>query len=123
MTESRITVDSVNLRQELDIDAGYLSRVLGRFESEGLATRHRSAADARRQEIRATEAGRAAVAELDERAASQIGTLLSGVDCAPVLDAMRLITQALGRAPGADPAGIPAPEVPPPQPKPMIMKG
>ena len=78
LTESRLlfeigrlgTVEVSGLRQALDIDPGYLSRVLGRFESDGLVTRHRSAADARRQEIRATEAGRAAVAELDERAVS-----------------------------------------------------
>ena len=116
LTESRLlfevarlgTVEVSWLRQALDIDPGYLSRVLGRFESDGLVTRHRSAADARRQEIRATEAGRAAVAELDERAASQIGDLLSGVDCRPVLDAMQLITQALGRVPGAGPSGDPA---------------
>ena len=109
LTESRLlfevarlgTVEVSWLRQALDIDPGYLSRVLGRFESDGLVTRHRSAADARRQEIRATEAGRAAVAELDERAASQIGALLSGVDCGPVLDAMQLITQALGRTSSA----------------------
>jgi DNA-binding MarR family transcriptional regulator/GNAT superfamily N-acetyltransferase len=114
VTESRLlfevarlgTVEVSWLRQELDIDPGYLSRVLARFESDGLVTRHRSAADARRQEIRATAAGRAAVAELDARAASQIGVLLSDVDCGPVLDAMRVITQALGRRPGAgdDPA-------------------
>ena len=116
LTESRLlfevarlgTVEVSWLRQALDIDPGYLSRVLGRFESDGLVTRHRSAADARRQEIRATEAGRAAVAELDERAASQIGALLSGVDCGPVLDAMQLITQALGRGPSAGGAGGPA---------------
>jgi DNA-binding MarR family transcriptional regulator/GNAT superfamily N-acetyltransferase len=116
LTESRLlfevarlgTVEVSWLRQALDIDPGYLSRVLGRFESDGLVTRHRSAADARRQEIRATEAGRAAVAELDERAASQIGALLSGVDCGPVLGAMQVITQALGRVPGAGPAGDPA---------------
>ena len=116
VTESRLLfevarlghVEASWLRQALDIDPGYLSRVLARFESDGLVTRHRSAADARRQEIRATEAGRAAVAELDERAVSQIGALLSGVDCGPVLDAMQLITQALGRAPGAGPAGDPA---------------
>ncbi len=123
LTESRLLFEVARLgrvevswlRQALDIDPGYLSRVLGRFESDGLVTRHRSAADARRQEIRATEAGRAAVAELDERAASQIGALLSGVDCGPVLDAMQLITQALGRAPGTgrsvDPAGDTGPEV------------
>jgi DNA-binding MarR family transcriptional regulator/GNAT superfamily N-acetyltransferase len=116
LTESRVlfeiarlgTVEVPWLRQELDIDPGYLSRVLGQFESRGLVTRHRSAADARRQEIRATDAGRAAVAELDARAVTQIGALLSGVDCDPVLDAMRVITQALGHLPGAGPAGDPA---------------
>ena len=104
LTESRLlyeiarqgTVEVSWLRQALDIDAGYLSRVLSRFESEGLVTRHRSAADARRQEIRATDAGRGAVAELDERAAVQIGALLGGVDRGPLLDAMRVITEVLG---------------------------
>ena len=104
LTESRLlyeiarqgTAEVSWLRQALDIDAGYLSRVLSRFESEGLVTRHRSAADARRQEIRATDAGRGAVAELDERAAVQIGALLGGVDRGRLLDAMRVITEVLG---------------------------
>jgi DNA-binding MarR family transcriptional regulator/GNAT superfamily N-acetyltransferase len=117
LTESRLlfeiarlgTVEVSLLRRALDIDAGYLSRVLGRFESDGLVTRHRSAADARRQEIRATKAGRAAVAELDARAASQVGALLSEVDCGPLLDAMQVITRALRRTSGA--AGDAAPEV------------
>jgi DNA-binding MarR family transcriptional regulator/GNAT superfamily N-acetyltransferase len=119
LTESRVlfeiarlgTVEVSWLRQALDIDPGYLSRVLRQFESDGLVTRHRSAADARRQEIRATEAGNAAVAELDARALTQIGALLSGVDCGPVLDAMRVITQALGRVPDFGPAGDAAPRV------------
>ena len=104
LTESRLlyeiarhgTAEVSWLRQALDIDAGYLSRVLSRFESEGLVTRHRSAADARRQEIRATDAGRGAVAELDERAAVQVGALLGGVDCGRLLDAMGVITEVLG---------------------------
>ena len=104
LTESRLlyeiakhgTVEVSWLRQALDIDAGYLSRVLSRFESEGLVTRHRSAADARRQEIRATDAGRGAVTELDERAAVQMGALLGGVDCGRLLDAMAVITEVLG---------------------------
>ena len=85
-----------DLRRALDIDAGYLSRVLGRFEADGLVTRHRSATDARRQEIRLTDAGRSAAAELDARAVGQIGALLGDVDCAPLLDAMRVITESLG---------------------------
>src|SRR5487761_1296011 len=104
LTESRVlyeiakhgTVEVSWLRQALDIDAGYLSRVLSRFESEGLVTRHRSAADARRQEIRATDAGRGAVTELDERAVAQIGALLGGVDSGRLVDAMRVITEVLG---------------------------
>jgi DNA-binding MarR family transcriptional regulator/GNAT superfamily N-acetyltransferase len=104
LTESRVlfeiakhgTVEVSWLRHALDIDAGYLSRVLSRFESEGLATRHRSAADARRQEIRVADKGRAAVAELDERAAGQIGALLGGVDCGRLVDAMGVITELLG---------------------------
>jgi DNA-binding MarR family transcriptional regulator/GNAT superfamily N-acetyltransferase len=91
------------LRRELDIDAGYLSRVLSRFAADALVTRHRSEADARRQEIRATDAGRAAMAELDRRAARQIGVLLRGADCGALLDAMRVITQVLGRPAEADP--------------------
>jgi DNA-binding MarR family transcriptional regulator/GNAT superfamily N-acetyltransferase len=118
LTESRLlfeiarlgTVGVSGLRQALDIDAGYLSRVLSRFESEGLVTRHRSAADARRQEIRVTEAGRAVAADLDARAVDQIGALLGGVDCGPLLAAMRVITAALGEAAHRAGHGAPGPD-------------
>ena len=91
------SVEVSDLRRALDIDAGYLSRVLTRFAAESLATRHRSVTDARRQEIRITDAGRAAVAELDRRSAAQIGVLLRGADCDRLLNAMRVITGELGR--------------------------
>jgi GNAT superfamily N-acetyltransferase len=84
------------LRRSLDIDAGYLSRVLARFEADGLVSRRRSDTDARRQDIELTGAGRAAAAELDARSATQIGELLSGVDGPRLLDAMREITGLLG---------------------------
>jgi len=86
------------LRRTLDIDAGYLSRVLSRFEAESLITRHRSAADARRQEIQITDVGRAAMTDLDRRSAGQIGFLLRGADCGRLLDAMRVITTELERS-------------------------
>jgi DNA-binding MarR family transcriptional regulator/GNAT superfamily N-acetyltransferase len=95
---SRGTADVTWLRQSLDIDAGYLSRVLTRFAADGLVTRRRSAADARRQEIELTPAGRQAATELDARAVGQIGALLRDVDCGPLLDAMRVITESLGGA-------------------------
>jgi DNA-binding MarR family transcriptional regulator/GNAT superfamily N-acetyltransferase len=107
LTEGRVlfeiarqpAVEVSDLRRAIDIDAGYLSRVLTRFEAESLITRHRSAADARRQEIRATDAGRAAAADLDQRSASQVAALLQGADSDRLLAAMQVITSELG-APG-----------------------
>jgi DNA-binding MarR family transcriptional regulator/GNAT superfamily N-acetyltransferase len=92
-------VEVSDLRRALDIDAGYLSRVLSRFEAESLITRHRSSADARRQEIRIADAGRAAAADLDRRSAGQIAALLRGADCDRLLGAMQVISTELG-APG-----------------------
>jgi DNA-binding MarR family transcriptional regulator/GNAT superfamily N-acetyltransferase len=92
-------VEVSDLRRSLDIDAGYLSRVLSRFEAESLITRHRSAADARRQEVRIADAGRAAAADLDRRSAGQVADLLHGADCDRLLAAMQVITTELG-APG-----------------------
>lgn len=86
-----------DLRRELDVDAGYLSRVLARFEAGGLLARQRSEADARRQDITLTSEGRAAAAELDGRSARQIGELLAGVDRRRLLSAMREISELLGR--------------------------
>jgi DNA-binding MarR family transcriptional regulator/GNAT superfamily N-acetyltransferase len=85
-----------DLRRALDIDAGYLSRVLTRFEADGLVTRQRSASDARRQDVALTSAGRAAAAELDSRSNSEVGDLLAGVDRPRLLAAMGEITDLLG---------------------------
>src|SRR3954466_6375314 len=46
------------LRRSLDLDAGYLSRILAQFEADGLIRRERSADDARRQVAGLTERGR-----------------------------------------------------------------
>ena len=54
----REVTEVAQLRRSLDIDAGYLSRILARFEADQLITRERSGADARRQVIALTGAGR-----------------------------------------------------------------
>jgi DNA-binding MarR family transcriptional regulator/N-acetylglutamate synthase-like GNAT family acetyltransferase len=68
--------DAAGLGEMLDLDAGYLSRMLARFERDGLLVRKRSAADGRRQEIRLSAKGRRAVETLDGRSAKQVGDLL-----------------------------------------------
>ena len=91
-----------DLRRTVDIDAGYLSRILTRFESDGLISRQRSAADGRRQVIRLTEAGRHVVAGLDARSAGQTRDMLAAVpdeDRRRLLDAMRVITDVLSGSP------------------------
>jgi DNA-binding MarR family transcriptional regulator/GNAT superfamily N-acetyltransferase len=91
-----------DLRRTVDIDAGYLSRILTRFESDGLITRQRSAADARRQVIRLTCTGRCAVARLDARSARQTSDMLAAVrddDRRRLIDAMRVITDVLTESP------------------------
>src|SRR5216683_6221366 len=87
LTEARVLfelagrelTEVADLRAALDIDAGYLSRILARFDADKLITRQRSATDARRQVIGLTGAGRAAFEDLDSRSAGQAGDLLGGL--------------------------------------------
>src|SRR5690242_14508901 len=67
------------LRHDLGLDAGYLSRMLARFESDGLVTRDTSAGDARRRVVRLTGAGRDVYADLDTRSAGEVAALLGPI--------------------------------------------
>jgi len=85
LTEARVLFEIAHhgvasvadLRSWLDVDAGYLSRILARFEGDGLVVRERAEADARRQVARLTSRGRAAFAELDQRSSSDVAALLA----------------------------------------------
>ncbi len=91
-----------DLRRAVDIDPGYLSRILARFAADGLITRQRSAADGRRQVIQLAEAGRSVVAGLDARSAAQTRDMLAtvrGDDRRKLLGAMRVITEMLTESP------------------------
>lgn len=80
------------LRKELDLDAGYLSRIVGKFAAAGMLTRDRSPHDARQQILALTPAGRKTQAELDGRTDEQVATLLGGLTAS---DRDRLV-RALG---------------------------
>jgi DNA-binding MarR family transcriptional regulator/GNAT superfamily N-acetyltransferase len=65
-----------DLRGAMGVDAGYLSRILGRFDADGLLRRQRSAVDARQQVIELTRRGRSVARTLDARSARQVQELL-----------------------------------------------
>ena len=88
LTEARVLFELAHrddvgvseLRRDLDLDAGYLSRILSGFTASGLAAREKSAADGRRQVVRLTDDGRGAFDELDRLQAGAIDTLLAPLD-------------------------------------------
>jgi DNA-binding MarR family transcriptional regulator/GNAT superfamily N-acetyltransferase len=91
-----------DLRREMDIDAGFLSRLLARLQRDGLVVRERSTDDARRQRIRLTEEGSAAFAELDRRSAEEIGAALEALseeDQQRLVAAMDTVQEVLTHAP------------------------
>jgi DNA-binding MarR family transcriptional regulator/GNAT superfamily N-acetyltransferase len=99
LTEARVIfelarwdqAEVAKLRQSLDIDAGYLSRILARFEADGLVTRQRSRSDGRQQVIALAGPGKAAFLMLDGRSADQVSALLSGLS----RDDQRRLTSAM----------------------------
>ena len=87
---------------ELGLDAGYLSRLLAAFEKRGLISRKPSDTDGRQSVIRLTEKGRKAFAELNTHSQDEIESLLGGLhpaDQKRLIDAMRVIEEALGERP------------------------
>jgi DNA-binding MarR family transcriptional regulator/predicted GNAT family acetyltransferase len=88
------------LRQATGLDAGYLSRLLSRFEDNGLVRRDRSGSDARRQVIRLTNKGRDAFRVLDTKSIGQIRDLLADLteeEQVRLIEAMEMIRNRVDR--------------------------
>lgn len=95
----RPLTEVADLRRELGIDAGQLSRLLARLDDEGLLSRERSAADSRRRCVRLTAAGNALRGTLDARSGEESQRMLealSAEDRDRVLEAMATIRSLLG---------------------------
>ena len=90
LTEARVlfelaqgdATDLADLRGALRLDAGYLTRIVGRLKDAGLVTTERSPDDGRRQVIRLTERGRAEFVTLDLRSSDAAAAMLEGVSVA-----------------------------------------
>jgi DNA-binding MarR family transcriptional regulator/GNAT superfamily N-acetyltransferase len=73
----RQDLTSSDVCRELGIDAGYLSRILARFEQQGLLEKVRSEADGRERLLRLTPEGEKAFALLDQRSREEVAQMLS----------------------------------------------
>ncbi|MDO9357982.1 MAG: bifunctional helix-turn-helix transcriptional regulator/GNAT family N-acetyltransferase [Polaromonas sp.] len=101
----RPQLTATTLGRELQLDAGYLSRILRRFEREGWVSRTPSPADARQSLLQLTEPGHQAFAPLQQRSRDEAATLLSPL----AASAQQKLTQALATVQRLlDPAAAPA---------------
>jgi DNA-binding MarR family transcriptional regulator/GNAT superfamily N-acetyltransferase len=101
----RETPVASEIGRDLGLDAGYMSRILRRFESEGWLTREPHARDARQSVLRLTEAGHAAFAPLQQKSRDEAAALLALL--APAQRAQ--LVQAMGTMQSLlDPAAAPA---------------
>ncbi|MEI5103424.1 helix-turn-helix domain-containing GNAT family N-acetyltransferase [Streptomyces sp. PmtG] len=90
LTESRVLyelahsarTDAADLRAALSLDAGYLSRILAKFEEDGLVGRTRSERDTRRRRVTLTARGRQVADLLDERSRESVGALVAKMPAA-----------------------------------------
>ncbi|MFI2633128.1 GNAT family N-acetyltransferase [Streptomyces collinus] len=117
LTESRVLyelahaprTDAADLRTQLHLDAGYLTRILNKFEEDGLVERGPSDTDPRRRRITLTAPGREAAALLDERARQSVGAMLDTVraeDRPRLAQAMRTVRTILGDGPAPRPEDV-----------------
>lgn len=99
------------IARELDLDRGYLSRILRNFVKQGLVTKKRSASDGRQSILALTSAGRKAFALLDRRAKEQIGEMLGKLPASGqgrLVSAMDTVEKLIGapKEKGTDSAGF-----------------
>jgi DNA-binding MarR family transcriptional regulator/N-acetylglutamate synthase-like GNAT family acetyltransferase len=110
LTEVRVLYE-ISLREEptaaelcrdLDLDAGYLSRILREFTRKGLVEKRPSKRDGRQSLLRLTKKGQKEFATLNARQDEEVGAMLDKLapeDQTRLINAMRTIHASLGPEP------------------------
>jgi DNA-binding MarR family transcriptional regulator/GNAT superfamily N-acetyltransferase len=112
LTEARVLYEirhrdgatATDIARDLDLDAGYLSRILRRFHRSGLIRRQVSPADRRQSFLSMTARGRKTFAPLDKRAQQQVGALLAHLSASEqehLVSSMRAIETTIAAKPEA----------------------
>jgi len=118
LTEARVLyelahrerVTASKLAADLDLDHGYLSRILRRFGEDGILKKARAPDDARQSFISITAKGRKAFAPLNKGSHDQVAAMLEKLQPAEqqrVIGAMNTVESLLGPSPESSSA-IPA---------------
>ncbi len=105
----RTSPTATELGRDLGLDAGYLSRILRRFEARGLLRRQPSPHDGRQSRLALTARGRRAFAPLETRARAEVGAMLDRLPAShhgQIVGAMDTIQRLLG-SPAAAPVAEP----------------
>lgn len=71
-----------NIMEEVNIDEGYLSRILQKLELEGWIVKEQSEQDRRKYQLRLTEKGETKVVLLESLANTSTGSLISSLSAA-----------------------------------------
>jgi DNA-binding MarR family transcriptional regulator/GNAT superfamily N-acetyltransferase len=93
---------AADIQAALDMDAGYLSRILSRFEARGWIERARGEGDGRRRSIASTAAGRAAFEVVDTRQKARVEAIVGRLagyqrnDLTAALNTARILLSAAG---------------------------
>ena len=98
---ARKRATAAELCRDLGLDAGYLSRMMRKFEDQALVARVRSPKDKRQSFVSLTAKGRKTFAPLERRQIEEVGAMLKSVaapDRPRLLEAMGVIQQALNGA-------------------------
>jgi DNA-binding MarR family transcriptional regulator/GNAT superfamily N-acetyltransferase len=112
LTEARVLFEvahrdgpsATELGRDLGLDAGYLSRILRRFEAKGLISRQACRDDRRQQHLSLTDKGRKVFAPLDAVARESVCAMIRELPVAAqdrLLAAMGTVENLLGDRPGA----------------------
>ena len=109
LTEARIVFElahrtnltASDLCRELDLDAGYLSRILNKLEQQNLIEKNRSDEDGRQRPRKLTHEGQKAFELLDQRSNDEVSEILnklSSGDRVNLVDAMATIEGILDKS-------------------------